>query len=377
MASDGVEGQVRPRAYAAVDLGAATNVGGLNNELGNALTSVVRVSRFINGVSRQTPQIVTVDDPCRDRMDLANQTAEGLSINDSRIVVGVQGADAMEWFPSPCPNTVQFGALPELETTDFYQGARANANNNTRDAVGVTRVLSTLNATLDIPTVWRKVSGGFTVQRLQTPFMPAPLSNIRQQGIAFDINESGTIVGFVHTSDSVMQRACIYFENQDPEIIRLTPAAADYIFRLKQARGISNNGYITGIGDARVTGGRQTRGFVRAPDGSVAKTQIIDNDGLYIASEAHKVNDQGFAVGFMRKSDGSTVAAAWNENGRLILLTTLNVEGMPEGTTLTDAVDINNQGDILAKGTLNGQTRAFLLRLTGAQIYPFPQSHTY
>jgi hypothetical protein len=371
------EAQVRQRAWAATDLGAVSDVGALNNESGVNVTSVVRVQRFINGVSRQTPAIITVDDPCRDRMDLANQSAEGLSINDSRIVVGVQGVEAMEWFPANCPNSVQAGPLPRLPVSGVFQGATAHANNNSRDAVGRTRVITTLNTTQDIPTLWRKVNGGFTVHLLQTPFMPAPLSNIRHSGAAFDINDSGTVVGFTRFGDSGIPRACILRENQDPEILRLEPAAADYIFRLNEARGISNNGFVTGIGDARVTGGRQMRGFVRAPDGSVAKTQIIDNDGLYVASEAYKVNDQGTAVGLMRKSDGGMVAAAWNQNGRLAVLSSMNVEGLPEEAVLTEAVDINDQGDILARGTVNGQTRAFLLRLTGAAVFYFPTSHTY
>jgi hypothetical protein len=98
---------------------------------------------------------------------------------------------------------------------------------------------------------------------------------------------------------------------------------------------------------------------------------------LYIGAESHKINNNGFAVGKTIKSDGGNVATLWNQTGRLCLLTTMSVEGLPEGTEMTEAVDINDQNHILAKGTVNGQLRAFILRRTTAAICFFPLSHSY
>jgi hypothetical protein len=346
----------------------------------NGLTAAFEIRRFIEGVSRNVPAIQTINDSCRDFMQIDSGPGLALSINDSRIVVGTRGGDAFEWFPSQCPNSVQSGSLPRLQPTGtLFNGATAAANNNTRDAVGFTNLFFTsLTVSQDVPTVWRKVNGGFTVQQLQTELRPAPLNSLRQPGRALDINESGTIVGSTRVGSSTSDRAAILFQNADPEIIRSDNAAADYVIRPQQARGISNNGYITGIARRYIGGGDfQTRGFIRKLDGAIVDTNLIDSDGLYIGAEAQKINNSGFAVGKMVKSDGGLVATMWNENGRIGLLTTFNVEDLPEGTVMTEALDINDHNDILAKGTVNGQVHAFILRRTTAPIYFFPESHSY
>ena len=233
----------RIRAYRALDLGVAGDAGALNNEAGDDLTATFEIRRFVQGVQRNIPVIHTIDDACRDRFDLeSDQPGLALSINDSRIVVGSKGVDAFEWFPTQCALDVQKGPLPRLTS---FLSARALANNNTRDAVGSTSTFGPGEANFEVPTLWRKANVGFTVVQLQTAFRPAPLSNVRQPGAAFDINESGTIVGFTRVGSELFNRAAILHENQDPDILRLF-GANDNFFRLNEARGISNNGYITG-----------------------------------------------------------------------------------------------------------------------------------
>jgi hypothetical protein len=39
----------------------------------------VRIARLINGITRQTPVNITVDDPCRDRMTLSNLSTTAAS----------------------------------------------------------------------------------------------------------------------------------------------------------------------------------------------------------------------------------------------------------------------------------------------------------
>ena len=364
----------RVRAYRALDLGVAGDAGALNNEAGDDLTATFEESRFVQGVRRNIPVIHTINDSCRERFDLEeDEPGLALSINDSRIVVGSKGGDAFEWFPTQCANTVQSGALPRLPS---FLGARANANNNSRDAVGSTSMFA-VTAVVEAPTVWRKITGGFTVAQLQTAFRPAPLNNLRQPGAAFDINESGTIVGFTRVGSELFNLAAILHENQDPDILRLF-GTSDIFFRLNEARGISNNGYITGIATRIVAGaGTQTRGFVRSPGGTIRGTLIPNINGTFVGSFAHKVNDSGFAVGRLLRNDGGTAAALWNEEGEVALLDTSNVDDLPQGAVLTDALDINDQGAILAKGFVNGELHVFILRFRGTFLIFKAASQSY
>jgi hypothetical protein len=87
----------------------------------------------------------------------------------------------------------------------------------------------------------------------------------------------------------------------------------------------------------------------------------IPSEGGYVSGEAYKINDDGLAVGTVFKSDGGTEAVLWNSEGRPAMLND-NVEDLPAGTVLTEAIDINNADTILAKGVVNGQVHVFLLR---------------
>ena len=365
----------RMRAYRALDLGVAGDAGALNNEAGDDLTATFEESRFVEGVRRNIPVIHTIDDSCRERFDLEeDEPGLALSINDSRIVVGSKGGDAFEWFPTQCANRVDKGSLPRLPG---FIVARANANNNTRDAVGSTTMFSPAATTVEVPTLWRKADMGFTVVQLQTAFRPAPLSNVRQPGAAFDINNDGTIVGFTRVGSELFNRAAILHEGQDPDILRLF-GASDSFFRLNEARGISNNGYITGTATRLVAGaGTQTRGFVRSPGGTIRGTLIPNINGTFVGSFAHKVNDSGFAVGRVLRNDGGTAAALWNEDGEVALLDSSNVDDLPAGTVLTDALDINDHGAILAKGSVNGELHVFILRFRGTFLIFKSASQSY
>ena len=223
----------RMRAYRALDLGVAGDAGALNNEAGDDLTATFEIRRFVQGVQRNIPVIHTIDDPCRDRLDLEESVPGlALSINDSRIVVGSRGVDAFEWFPTQCANVVNSGALPRLPS---FLAARAHANNNTRDAVGSTTTPGPGEANVEVPTLWLKADVGFTVVQLQTAFRPAPLNNVRQPGAAFDINDTGTIVGFTRVGSELFNRAAILHENQDPTILRLFGASDTFFGSTRRA----------------------------------------------------------------------------------------------------------------------------------------------
>jgi hypothetical protein len=378
--SNTTSAQIRTKAYTAIDLGVVTDVGGLNNEPGNALTSVVAIPKTVNTAHLQIPTIFTLDGACngRDTFQIDTQTGFGRSINDDRIVVGTRGLDAFEWFPDQCSGSTQRGPLPRLPNFDPILGnARANANNNARDTVGATAVTFVAGAAQDVPTLWQKVAGGFTVEQLQTAFRPAPFDNFPQPGEAFDINEQGTIVGFTLVGSSTAHRACIFRPGQQPQILQKVSFLTS--FQLSEARGISNNGFITGNGTTtnRLSFG-QTRAFVRSPAGLITTALIPDSDGVYVGAFGNKINSSGFAVGKVVRNDGGTTAALWNEDGHLAFLTLQNVDGLSLIAALTEAVDINDNGNILVKGSINGEAHAFVLRPnTGGVINFWPVSQSY
>jgi uncharacterized membrane protein len=73
------------------------------------------------------------------------------------------------------------------------------------------------------------------------------------------------------------------------------------------------------------------------------------------------VNNAGVIVGHAQVgADQSTaVAVIWTPDGKVALLDSLLPEG--SGWKLTRAVDVNERGDVLGRGTIGGQERAFLL----------------
>ena len=69
----------------------------------------------------------------------------------------------------------------------------------------------------------------------------------------------------------------------------------------------------------------------------------------FTAAETRRINTSGVSIGFFTQSNGNTKAGLWNLVGQVADLTA-NTELLPLNTVLTDAVDINNQGFVLAKG---------------------------
>ena len=176
---------------------------------------------------------------------------------------------------------------------------------------------------------------------------------------------------------AALNRACIFRQGQQAEILQKVSFLTT--FQMSEARGISNNGFITGIGTTTSRlGFGQSRGFVRSPGGLIATALIPDSDGLYVGSFGNKINSSGFAVGRVVRNDGGTTAALWNEDGHLAFLTLQNVDGLSLIAALTDAVDINDNGNILVKGSINGEAHAFVLRPnTGGVINFWPVSQSY
>ena len=116
---------------------------------------------------------------------------------------------------------------------------------------------------------------------------------------------------------------------------------------------------------------------MRSPAGTIRGTLIPNTNGTFIGSFAHKVNDSGFAVGRLLRNDGGTAAALWNEDGEVAMLDSSNVDDLPQGAVLTDALEINDHGAILAKGFVNGELHVFILRFRGTFLIFKSTSQSY
>ncbi len=139
---------------------------------------------------------------------------------------------------------------------------------------------------------------------------------------------------------------------------------------LQEATGISNTGFITGTGIFEVWAPPltafypfQARGFIRTPEGKIVQTLLPSKDyTLDLRSGANKINDAGIAAGYMmRGRDDTTMRAMiWNSTGAFADLNDATA-GLPPNTVLTNAIDINENGDISAIGVIGGQLRGFVL----------------
>jgi probable HAF family extracellular repeat protein len=91
-----------------------------------------------------------------------------------------------------------------------------------------------------------------------------------------------------------------------------------------------------------------------------------------IASLANSLNDAGEVVGLSYKSSGEQRAVFWKDAAFADLNELISTDS---GWSLTEAIKINNQGQIVGKGYLDGKEQGFLLTLNpDAEPIPEPDS---
>lgn len=124
----------------------------------------------------------------------------------------------------------------------------------------------------------------------------------------------------------------------------------------------------TRINDAGVIAGwalppdkdlKQARAFV-CSDNSMRDLGTLGGD----ASRAYGLNEDGTVVGYSHASDGRPSAFVWSPDGKS--MRDLNeLTQLRPGWRLTVANAVNKHGQILAQGSGEGKTRAYLLNPTG------------
>lgn len=156
-----------------------------------------------------------------------------------------------------------------------------------------------------------------------------------------DINNSGEILGWSKLTDDEYGW-WLFADPDDPQFIW----------------GDLLNSRMTALNESGDVIGRFTTGvYGESFAGWYHTGQLIRLDSsTHPHSGALGMNDTGAIVGYVAYP--SSRAVLW-QNGQMIDLNTFTPPG--SGWTLTQAVDINNQGTIIGNGFLNGSPRGFVL----------------
>ncbi|MFO1460495.1 MAG: immunoglobulin domain-containing protein [Verrucomicrobiota bacterium] len=164
---------------------------------------------------------------------------------------------------------------------------------------------------------------------------------------AAGINGDGTIVG-TRQLDAVT-----YFNGVTTVLPVMESGGQSWLFA-SSANGINAAGQV--IGNLSYTSpvgfGSWTRGFLWS-NGSRVFLEMLNAS----SSEAHGINNSGVVVGRVLFPDGTSRAFVYRQGQMVDLNTLIPVSGW----VLTDATAINDLGQIVGTGLLEGEPRGFLL----------------
>lgn len=175
------------------------------------------------------------------------------------------------------------------------------------------------------------------------------------------INNAGEAVGYLQEiiSETRYRTSAALWGKNGVTLLGSLPGAEE----MSEAVGINSKGSILGVttynwdGFSRLSFGAflWNNGMVTA----LAKTDDaapgIDRAKGYVA---RAINDSNQVVGRAADMGGNPVAFLWQNNAMVNLNTLIPADG---GWTLSDAKDLNTQGQIVGQGKYQGHSHAFLL----------------
>jgi probable HAF family extracellular repeat protein/T5SS/PEP-CTERM-associated repeat protein len=159
---------------------------------------------------------------------------------------------------------------------------------------------------------------------------------------AYGINDAGQVVGGSYDASANFHA----FLWQNGSMQDLGTLGGD----LSEAEAINENGQVVGV--SRLADNTTNRAFLW--DGSMQDLGAL----TFTNSIAYDINDKGQVVGALQTGQTSH-AFVW-ANGQMQDLNTMIPAN--SGWVLQEARAINNKGKIVGFGSINGQTRAFLLK---------------
>jgi probable HAF family extracellular repeat protein len=283
----------------------------------------------------------------------SNNFSRGYALNDAGVVVGESDNNNSRAF------VYSNGALAGLTRLagDNDRGV-AHDINNAGEIVGISS-----NGTVSRATKW--IYNG-------SSYVPSDLGTIAgtatATGRGWAINQNGTVVGF-STNAAGTSQATLWHEGAITNLTSLGDGA-----RFSQAFGVNDNNIAVGSSSTGQTvgeliGSSSTTAITRAFQWELGVMAELSPFNVYTAanngsdtnyhSVANDVNRAGLIVGNSQRVAGSPAVATLWQNGIAIDLNTLIASN--SGWVLRSAEGINDRGDIAGYGTLDGQTRAFLL----------------
>ncbi|MGA3007087.1 MAG: PEP-CTERM sorting domain-containing protein [Opitutaceae bacterium] len=220
------------------------------------------------------------------------------------------------------------GTMADLGTLGGTYG-RATAVNNTGTIVG----FSSQTPSDIYPFAFSSSHGQMT-----------NLGALGTESRAYGINDAGTVVGFSWIGD-IYRQACSYRNGTITNLGTLTfnsNATAPFWDATSEAYGINNAGTI--VGQSATTIGS-----------ALFEHAFSDSNGIMIdlgtlggsTSSAEAINDNGLIVGFATTTSGAQDAFVYSGGSMIDLNSLVSLNGV----TLTDAMAINDVGQIVAEGS--------------------------
>ncbi len=184
-------------------------------------------------------------------------------------------------------------------------------------------------------------------------------------GRGHSINASGQVTGFSKTADDIYHA---FVTNADGQIIDLGTLGRNNSSSM--GYGINDSGQVTGQTDV-VSGA--SHAFITNTGGQMVDLGSLDG---YYESVGMGINASGQVVGYsytpsFYTTNGSNYHAFVTDNGFMKDINTLLVSSAT-GWELTNAIGINNSGQITGAGIHNGLTHAFVL--TPVSAVPVPSA---
>jgi hypothetical protein len=262
------------------------------------------------------------------------ESSEAYDINDTDVIVGTLRLNG-----SDVGFTTLNGGWWYNDPIQGSTGAVTRGINNLHQSVGGSGWAGDARAT-----GWLLGSPGFALANYGS----------EEPSLAFRLNDSGDSVGWAKLAGTV--RASIFRNNNTVfDLHGSLPVGTNSSL----AKDINNAGWAVGH---YIAANNLTQSFVYNPD--VGMQLISDAKGIGF----NALNENGWAVG----NNNSSRATLWNSDLGVVDLNSLIDAN--SGWTLTNAIDINNNGWIVGHGVYNGVFTTFVARPTDA--VPEPASMT-
>ncbi|MEH2259039.1 DUF3466 family protein [Nostoc sp.] len=191
-------------------------------------------------------------------------------------------------------------------------------------------------------------------------------SNLNENYVAYGINNLSQVAGISGSSGRA-------FLSDNGIITNLGTLPGD---RYSQANDINDSGQV--VGSSGLTGVNDTHAFLYSSSTGLQNLGRLRPTDLF--STGLGINNLGQVVGFSGTSnnffaaDGNGLRAFLYSDNTLYDLNDLIAPGSEAGFTLTAASAINNNGQIVGRGAVNGELHAFLLTPTSSVSVAEPTS---